>query len=131
MEIAIEKLVAVCFFVIGLSHILQPRTWVEFFIRFRDKGAVGSLQLGLFHLPFALLIVSFHNIWHGLPLIVTIIGWAQLLKSALYLTYPKHGLRMLATVSVERSWQYVVAGVFSIVISGVIFFSLWQRSIGL
>ena len=101
MDIAIEKLVAISFFVIGVSHILQPRAWVEFFIRFRDKGAVGSLQLGLFHLPLGLLIVSFHNIWHGLPIVVTIIGWAQLLKSFLYLTYPKHGLRMLATVSMS------------------------------
>src|ERR1700682_760474 len=118
MEIAIEKLVAVCFFVIGLSHILQPRAWVKFFIRFRDKGAAGTLQLGLFHLPLALLIVSFHNIWHGLPLVVTIIGWAQLLKSFLYITYPKHGLRMLSTLSIERSWQAVVGGVFSIALCG-------------
>ena len=127
MDIAIEKLVAISFFVVGLSHIFQPRAWVEFFIRFRDKGAVGSLQLGLFHLPLGLLIASFHNIWHGLPIIVTIIGWAQLLKSVLYLTYPKHGLRMLATISIERAWQFVVAGVFSLAVSGLIGFSLWQR----
>lgn len=127
MEVAIEKLVAISFLVIGVSHILQPRAWVEFFIRFRDKGAVGSLQLGVFHLPLALLIVSFHNVWQGLPLVVTIIGWAQLLKSLLYLTYPKHGLRMLSTISVERSWQFIVGGVFSLALSGVIFFSLWQR----
>jgi hypothetical protein len=128
MDIAIEKLVAICFLVIGLSHIFQPRAWSEFFIRFRDKGAVGSLQLGLFHLPLALLIVSFHNIWQGLPLVVTIIGWAQLLKSLLYLTYPKHGLRMLSLVSIQRPWQFVVGGVFAVAISGLIFFSLWQRS---
>ena len=127
MDIAIEKLVAISFFVVGLSHIFQPRAWVEFFIRFRDKGAVGSLQLGLFHLPLGLLIASFHNIWHGLPIVVTIIGWGQLLKSLLYLTYPKHGLRMLATVSMERSWQFVAAGVFSIAVSGLVAFSLWQR----
>lgn len=127
MNIAIERLVAISFLVIGLSHILQPRAWVEFFIRFREKGAVGSLQLGLFHLPLALLIVSFHNIWHGLPLVVTLVGWGQLLKSFLYLIYPKHGLKMLSVLSVERSWQFILGGVFAIAISGVIFFSLWQR----
>ena len=127
METAIEKLVAIFFLLIGISHILQPRAWIEFFIRFRDKGPVGSLQLGLFHLPLALLIVSFHNVWHGLPLVVTIIGWAQLLKSLLYLTYPKHGLRMLATMSIERSWQFVAGGVFALGISALVAFSLWQR----
>lgn len=126
MEIAIEKFVAISFLVVGLSHISQPSAWVEFFVRFREKGAVGSLQLGLFHLPLALLIVSFHNIWHGLPVVVTLIGWGQLLKSFVYLTYPKHGLRMLSLMSVERSWQFVLGGVFAVAISGVIFFSLWQ-----
>lgn len=129
MEIAIEKLVAVCFFVIGLSHILQPREWAEFFIRFHAKGPVGSLQLGLFHLPLGLLIVSFHNVWQGIPMAVTILGWAQVFKSFLYLTYPKHGLRMLSIVSVERSWHFVVAGVFSVAFSGLVIFSLWQRSL--
>jgi hypothetical protein len=127
MDIAIEKLVAISFFVIGVSHILQPRAWVEFFIRFRDKGTVGSLQLGLFHLPLGLLIVSFHNIWHGLPIVVTIIGWGQLLKSFLYLTYPKHGLKMLSTISIERSWHFIAAGIFSLVISGLTLFSLLHR----
>lgn len=129
MEIAIEKLVAVCFFVVGVSHILQPRAWTAFFIQFRDKGAAGSLQLGLLHLPLALLIVSFHNVWHGLPLVVTILGWAQLVKSFLYLTYPKHGLRMLSAGLIERSSHFVVAGVFSVALSGLIIFSLWQRSL--
>jgi hypothetical protein len=128
VDVAIEKLVAISFFVLGLSHIFQPRAWIEFFIRFRDKGAVGSLQLGLLHLPLALLIVSFHNIWHGLPVVVTLVGWGQLLKSFLYLMYPKHGLRMLSLVSIERSWQFVLGGMFAVAISGVIFFSLWQRS---
>ena len=112
----------------GLSHVLQPRAWVEFFVRFRDKGAVGSLQLGILHLPLGLLIVSFHNIWEGIPMAVTIVGWAQVLKSCLYLTYPQHGIRMLTIVSMKRSWHFVVAGLLSIAFSVLINFSLWQRS---
>ena len=128
METAVEKLVAVGFVVIGISHLVQPRAWSEFFIGMREKGAAGSLQLGLFNLPFALLIIAFHNIWHGLPMIVTVIGWGLLLKSLLYLTWPKHGLRMLGTVSIESSWLFVAGGVISIAIGGLIFFCLWQSS---
>ena len=51
METSIEKLVAICFLVIGLSHILQPRAWVKFFIMFREKGEVGSILNGLLHFP--------------------------------------------------------------------------------
>jgi len=126
MQIGIEIIVAVGFLIIGLSHIFQAKAWSEFFIRFRDKGPVGSLQLGLLHLPMALLIVSFHNVWHGLPTLVTIIGWGQLLKSTLYLVWPQHGLRMLGTISIERSWRFIAGGLFSIAVSAVIFLSLWQ-----
>jgi hypothetical protein len=127
VDIAIERLAAISFLIIGVSHLLQARAWVDFFVRLRDKGPAGSLQLGLLHLPLALLIVSFHNIWHGWPMVVTVIGWAQLLKAVLYLAYPKHGLRMLGTTTVERSWQFVAGGIFSIALSGLIFLSLWQR----
>jgi uncharacterized protein YjeT (DUF2065 family) len=124
MHIAIEWLVALCFLIAGLSHILQPRAWAEFFIQFREKGAVGSLQLGLLHLPPALLIVAFHNIWRGIPLLVTLVGWGQLLKSFLYLCFPKHGLRMLGYVSLEQSWRFVVGGIFSVAFGLLIVFSL-------
>jgi hypothetical protein len=127
VRIAIEELVALSFLAMGLSHLLQPRAWAKFFVRFREKGAVGNLQIGLLHLPLGLLIVSFHNIWQGIPLVVTLIGWSQLLKSLVYLTYPKHGLRMLAYVSVEQSWRFAVAGIFSIALSGLIAFSLATR----
>lgn len=128
METAVEKLVAISFAVIGLSHVVQPRAWAEFFIRFRQKGEAGSLQLGLLYLPVALLIVAFHNVWHGLAIIVTFIGWAQLVKSLVYLAWPRHGLRMLAFVSVERPWQFIAGGIFSIAVSAVIFLSLSQSN---
>jgi|GEM_PF-440930 len=126
METSIEKLVAVFFLVTGLSHILQPRVWVEFFIMLREKREVGSFLNGLLHFPLGAFIVSFHNVWHGWPLVVTLIGWGLVLKSLIYLTYPKHGMRMLARISVERSWEFVVAGVFAVAISGLSLVS-WLR----
>ncbi|HJT82250.1 MAG TPA: hypothetical protein VJ719_13725 [Chthoniobacterales bacterium] len=128
LQIAIEKLVAIGFLIIGISHLVQPRAWSEFFIRMREKGRVGSLQLGMLNLPLGLLIVAFHNIWHGLPMIVTIMGWALLLKSTLYLVWPSHGLRMLGMVSVEKSWRFIAGGVFSIAVSALIFWCIWRSA---
>jgi hypothetical protein len=127
METAVEKLFAICMLVTGLSHIIQPRAWCEFFIMLRENGRVGSLLCGLLHFPLGVIIVAFHNVWHGLPIVVTIMGWGLLLKSLLYLIYPTHGLRMMTRVSVERSWEFVVAGVLAVVVSGLIFFSLLSR----
>jgi hypothetical protein len=45
MEVAVEKLAVICFFLFGISHIVQPRVWAEFFVRLREKGtpAVSSM----------------------------------------------------------------------------------------
>jgi uncharacterized protein YjeT (DUF2065 family) len=127
VESSVEMLTAVCLLVTGLSHILQPRTWARFFIMLREKGEVGSFLNGLLHFPLGAIIVSFHPVWRGIPLIVTIMGWGLVVKSLLYLTYPKHGMRMLARVSVERDWEFVVAGVVSIALGGLILFSLLRK----
>jgi hypothetical protein len=124
METSVEKLTALYFLVIGLSHIAQPRAWVQFFIMLREKQAVGSLLNGLVHFPLGVFIVAFHNVWSGIPMIVTIIGWGLVIKSTIYFVYPWHGMRMLSTVSVERSWQFVVAGVMSVALAGLILYPL-------
>lgn len=124
METSVEKLTALFFFVTGLSHIFQPRVWVQFFIMLREKQEVGSLLNGLVHFPLGALIVAFHNVWHGMPMIVTIIGWGLVIKGTIYFTYPRHGVRMLSMVSLERSWHFVVAGVMSVALAGLILYPL-------
>ena len=124
MEVAVTKLAIICFFIIGVSHIVQPRVWVRFFMDLHSKGEVGSFLNALLHFPLGVLIVSFHNVWHGLPIVLTLIGWGLVLKSFIYFVFPQRGLKMLARVTMEKSWESVVAGVFSIGISGLLMFLL-------
>ncbi|MEY2483371.1 MAG: hypothetical protein QOK24_1899 [Verrucomicrobiota bacterium] len=124
MEASVEKLTALFFLVTGLSHIFAPRAWVRFFIMLREKQEVGSLLNGLVHFPLGAFIVAFHNVWHGMPMLVTAIGWGLVLKSTIYFVYPRHGVKMLSTIKMERSWHFVVAGVFSVVLAGVILYPL-------
>ncbi|MEY2494411.1 MAG: hypothetical protein QOJ45_903 [Verrucomicrobiota bacterium] len=123
MEASVEKLTALFFLVAGLSHIFAPRAWVRFFIMLREKEEVGSLLNGLVHFPLGAFIIAFHNVWHGMPMLVTIIGWGLVLKSTIYFVYPRHGVRMLSTIKMERSWHFVVAGIFSVALAGVILYS--------
>jgi hypothetical protein len=127
MELAVTKLAIICFFVIGVSHIVRPRVWAQFFTHLHGKGEVGSFLNALLHFPLGVLIVSFHDVWHGLPVVLTLMGWGLVLKSFIYFVFPRHGLRMLARVSVERPWESVVAGMFSLGISGLLIFSLLRR----
>ena len=127
MEVAVTKLAILCFFIIGVSHIVQPRVWVQFFMDLHSKGEVGSFLNALLHFPLGVLIVSFHNVWHGLPLVLTLIGWGLVLKSFINFVFPKIGLKTLARARMENSWEFVAAGVFSIAISGLLMFSLVNR----
>ncbi len=130
METGIERLVALCCFVIGLSHILQARAWAELFIHWRERGAAGVLYTGLLHFALGAVIVAFHNVWSGgVPIVVTVLGWAWVVKGSLYLVYPKHGMRMLNRVSTERAWEFVVAGAVLVVLSVLISYSLYARGV--
>jgi hypothetical protein len=110
MERSVEIFAIVLIGVIGLSHLLQPRAWVEYFILLRSKGEAGAFVDGLVHLPLAAFIIVFHNVWSGIPVVLTLLGWCFLIKSLVRFCLPKLGLRMMARVSVERTHEFQVAG---------------------
>lgn len=122
MESAILKFAIVNFFVIGLSHIVQPRVWAQFFIDIRERGATGSFIAGFIHFPLGALIVAFHNVWHGWAMILTFIGYGLVFKSLLYFVFPKRGLKSLSRVSIERSWEFVATGIFCVGLSVLLAF---------
>ncbi|CAN5714048.1 hypothetical protein BH20VER1_BH20VER1_27410 [soil metagenome] len=128
MELAIQKLIALSCFVIGLSHILQPRAWAQLFIGWRERGDAGVFYTGLLHFTFGALIVAFHSVWSGLPLLVTLLGWAWTLKGVIYLCYPALGRRMLARVSVERAYEFTIAGAVLVLIALVLAWHLFARA---
>ena len=127
VEIAIQKLLAISCFVIGLSHMVQPRAWAQLFIGWRDKGTVGVFYTGLLHFAFGVVIVAFHNVWRGLPLLVTILGWAWTMKGLLYLCFPSIGRKSLSRVSLDRAHEFVIAGAVLLLIALVIGWHLFTR----
>lgn len=127
MELGIYKLAVISLFVIGLSHVVQPRVWAQFFIEIRNMGEVGSFINAFIHFPLGALIVSFHNVWHGVPVILTLLGWGWVLKGLLYFIFPRWGLRSMARVSMEKSMGFVAAGIILLMIDGVLVFSLLSR----
>jgi len=116
MEAAIERYVVLSYFVICLSHILQPRAWVRFFVNLREKGDAGIFVVAFLHLPMGLLIVSFHNVWTGLPAVVTVVGWANVLKGTLYFLFPAIGMKSIGRIRMERAHEFVFAGAAGVVV---------------
>lgn len=110
MENAVEIFAFVHFTVIGLSHVFAPRGWVRFFVWLRSKGEAGVFVVGMMSLWFGSIIVAFHNVWTGWATLLTVVGWTQVFKGALYLVFPQVGLKTLERVSEEKSREFVYAG---------------------
>ena len=120
MERSVEVLAIILFGVLGLSHILQPKAWAEFFILLRSKGEVGAFVDGFLNLPLGGVIVAFHHTWSGIPAVLTLVGWCLLIKGAIRFCAPRQALRMIARVSLERSWEFQAAGAALVVFAGLL-----------
>ena len=124
MHKAVELFAAISFLVIGLSHLVQPIAWVEFFSTLRSMGRPGAFIEGFLCLFLGAFVVSFHNIWEGLPAILTVVGLLQILKGILRFCAPNLALRIYSHMSPERAWHFRLAGLFSIAL-GALFGYIW------
>lgn len=127
MEEAVLKFAIICFFLVGFSHIFQPKTWVRFFIEIREKGETGALINAFIHFPMGALIVAFHNVWHGIPVILTLMGYGWVLKGFIYFVYPKICLKSLARISPDKSREFVIAGAALVGIACLLLYSLLSK----
>lgn len=116
---AVEIFVAVQCLVIGLSHLFQPRAWIDFFVRLRSWGQAEVFANGFLSLGVGSMIVAFHNVWHGLAAVLTVVGWAQIVKALVCFVAPQKGLRSLERVSIERAHEFRVGGAVLLAIGGL------------
>ena len=124
MERAIEIFAVVQLTVIGLSHIFFHRAWAEFFIWLTARGRAGAFANGFMSLAFGSIVVAFHQVWSGLPLVLTIVGVLSLVKAANCFLLPDLALRSMARVSLARSREFVGAGVVALAIAGITAYGL-------
>lgn len=125
---AVELYAVVHFTVIGLSHVRQPAAWVRFFQLLCAHGTTGAFANGFLSLMFGSIIVAFHNIWEGGAIVLTLIGWAQIVKASVNFLAPEVGLRSMSRVSLERLWEFQAGGAILLLIAGWLMFRLSQAT---
>ena len=124
IEESTRMLAAIVLLAVGLSHILQPRAWVELFVRLRERGEAGALLNGGMTLVTGAVVVSFHNVWRGLPVVLTVIGWLWVIKGTLYLLQPGLGVRSMRLVSPETANRFAIPGLGLVLLAGALAFDL-------
>ena len=111
MAESIAIFASINFTIIGLSHIFQIQGWRDFFQQLHSMGRTGAFANGMITLLMGSLIVSFHNIWTGVPVILTLIGWGYILKATIVFLNPDWGLRSMEGVENASPTKFRIAGV--------------------
>ena len=120
IEHTIEVFAVINLTIIGLSHMLAPGAWLEFFIGLRERGHAGALAIGMLSLAFGSVIVAGHNTWSACATLLTVIGWGHLIKATLYLSFPSMALRGLQRLRDHSGRGFLFAGAALIACSATI-----------
>ncbi len=124
MERAVEVFAVIQLTVIGLSHIVFHRAWAEFFVWLTARGRAGAFANGVLSLAFGSIVVAFHQVWSGVPMVLTIVGLLNLAKAASCFLLPDTALRSMARATPDRSREFVGAGIVALVIAAVTTYGL-------
>jgi len=124
LERGLEIFTVIHLGLMGLSHVVRHRAWAEFFIALREKGYAGVFIHSFLSLGFGAMIVGFHRVWWGLPMLLSILGVLYLVKALHGFLLPAVALRSLNRVSLEHSRVFIGAGAMFLAVAALMTFSL-------
>ena len=124
---AVEFIMCISCMLMGLSHMVQPRMWRDYFTALHEQGA-HSIVTQTFALELwpALIIVTFHQHWSGPGIVLTVYGWLLLAKCCISVLMPRIGLRSLAMARKGDS-VFVLGGAVLLIIGVTAGMALWWR----
>jgi hypothetical protein len=124
--IIVEAVIAPAFLLVGLSHLLQPRLWVEFFELLRATGLAAAI-IPMYTLPVSLVLIVGHNVWvWDWPVVLTVAGWMMTLKCAIYLILPGAADRMLRKQMAKSPRSFQIVGAIMAVVGAVLTWQSWR-----
>ncbi|MBT3864782.1 hypothetical protein HOF67_02000 [Candidatus Peregrinibacteria bacterium] len=101
--------------VLGLSILLHAGAWKKL-AKMWLKDHYSLIGLKMLVLLLGVIVVNAHNVWELTPsLIVTIIGWAMLLKGVLYFLLPGSAIKW-ALKLVQKTWILYVGGAIDLLL---------------
>jgi len=121
---SVELFTAINFFIIGLSHLLQPKIWVEFFTFLHAKKHFGNILNALIALSMGSLVLSFHFLWQWPKVLITVYGLIQVTKGLIYLLIPSIGIASIGKVTMDKAYKFRWAGGVLFLISIAIIYGL-------
>lgn len=112
ITVFIARFFSLSLLAIGLSHAIQPKLWLNFFILIKKSGVAGII-IAMFTLPVGLMIIAGHNIWvFDVPVIITFCGWSMTIKSLIYALISGSAEKIIPDdVNAHRKYAWVGVGI--------------------
>jgi len=124
----IARFFSVSLFLVGVSHLAQPRLWRDFFIKIKETGVAGII-IAMYTLPQGLLIILGHNIWVlDIPVIITICGWGMTIKSVTYAVLPGRAESVIPS-GADAHRKYAWGGALMIPVSLLLIWHSFFRAV--
>lgn len=97
---------------LGLSHIVRPALWVDFFGKLHVQGTSGLvLKVLAVELWPGIILVTLHQVWWGPGIVLTIYGWAQFAKLWVTLLAPELGMRSMGMAETKGERGFILGGI--------------------
>jgi|GEM_PF-1211759 len=128
MEQSIQFMMGVSLSVLGLSFFFCATPWMTWFKDLHKAGNEVFLPLGALNLVLGSMIIGFHQIWEGWPLVVSIIGLAMMAKGILYLVFPSWMPARLKTFTQARMRPYLMFYGIAMLLLGMGTLNYWYTA---
>ena len=97
----------------GILVLMRPR-YIMLAVAALIEDKSLRLVFGIIGILLGLLLVNTHNTWNTLPeILVSLIGWAALVKSVMYLFLKESTMDKIVKMFMDRKW-YVIDGIVAI-----------------
>jgi uncharacterized membrane protein HdeD (DUF308 family) len=101
-SIYLAKLIGPIYLVIGVGLLLNADNSRAIVKEFKDSPALFYLS-GILALIIGGLIVLLHNVWSGWPIVITLLGWAAILKGLIRIIAPDTAKSFISKITGNKN----------------------------
>ena len=105
------KIIGLVYFGIGLGILANQKFYRDLLKNYIETPLLAPIG-GTAALLFGVLISTYHNIWHGWPILITILGWIALFKGITILVAPRLHFAMVGALQ-KRPLLLYLSGTFA------------------
>ena len=112
----VAKIAGPIYLILGLSVLMYQQVWQKVVTQWQ-KDHFGLFAMMLMSMVLGLLVINLYNVWEwNVWLLITLTGWAMLVKGAAYFLLPGSVLKSIMNWAIKNKGLIVVDGLFALAI---------------